>query len=72
MDTSNGENLEYMQPKGKYHAKVNLLGSFDPDKIKDEDTVVEDPCYDSNLDGFEFNFDLITRCCNALLDQVHG
>jgi low molecular weight phosphotyrosine protein phosphatase len=72
MDTSNGHNLRYMEPKGEYKAHVALLGSFDPERVKDEATVVEDPYYDSNLDGFEFNFDLITRCCEALIEQVHS
>lgn len=72
MDYSNGANLKLMKPKGQVHAQVRMLGSFDPDRMKDENTVVEDPYYDSNLDGFEFNYDLITRCCNALLDHVHN
>ena len=72
MDSSNGHNLAYIAPKGQYKAEVKLLGSFDPEKVKDEATVVEDPYYDSNLEGFEFNYDLITRCCEALLDSVHG
>lgn len=72
MDDSNGENLKRMEPRGKYHAQVKMLGSFDPDRIREEATVVEDPYYDSNLDGFEFNYDLITRCLNQLLDEVHS
>lgn len=72
MDESNGENLKRMEPRQAYHATVKMIGSYDPERIRDESTVVEDPYYDNNLDGFEFNYDLITRCLNQLLDEVHG
>lgn len=71
MDDSNYHNLKYIAPKGNHHAVVKMLGHFDPDKVKDEATTVEDPYYDSDLDRFEFNFHLISRCCDALLDHVH-
>jgi len=71
MDESNYHNLKYIAPKGMHPAQVKMLGHFDPEKVKDTATVVEDPYYDPDLERFEYNFDLITRCCDALLDQVH-
>ena len=55
--------LQHKAPAGAT-ATVQLLGLFDPDG----DVIINDPYYGGN-DGFEYNFQQVSRCCNAILDQ---
>ena len=44
---------------------IQRLGDYDPQQQGD----VEDPYYGGD-DGFEVNFQQITRCCEAFLDSL--
>jgi low molecular weight phosphotyrosine protein phosphatase len=64
MDEENLYNLNRIKPKGS-SATVKLLGSFDPNGM----LIVEDPYY-GGTEGFETNFQQVTRSCNAFIDFV--
>jgi len=63
MDEENLSRLNAIKPKGS-SAVVKLLGSYDPEGM----LIVQDPYYDS-LEGFNTNFQQITRALNAFLDN---
>lgn len=66
MDDSNISNAKSMAPK-KYSANIKLLGTYDP---KGEH-IIDDPYY-GGVDGFEYIFYQIQRCCEALYDELEG
>uniref|UniRef100_A0A8C2Z5Q5 Low molecular weight phosphotyrosine protein phosphatase n=1 Tax=Cyclopterus lumpus TaxID=8103 RepID=A0A8C2Z5Q5_CYCLU len=45
-------------------AKIELLGSYDPDKQR----IIEDP-YNGNAKDFETVYEQCTRCCKAFLEN---
>lgn len=64
MDESNLSDLKRLQPKGS-KAIVKLFGEYDPNG----DRIIEDPYYGGN-DGFEFNFNQVTRASEGLLKSL--
>ncbi|KAI8072763.1 phosphotyrosine protein phosphatase I superfamily [Gongronella butleri] len=64
MDESNLEDLEWMKPKGS-KAEVALFGDFDPQGER----IIQDPYYGSR-DGFERNFDQVTRASEGFLKHL--
>ncbi|ORX51498.1 LMWPc-domain-containing protein [Piromyces finnis] len=66
MDYSNLEDLKYMAPKGT-EKKIQLFGEYDTDKKNDK--IIKDPYY-SGIDGFETNFEQVTRCSKGLLASL--
>ncbi|KAJ2734843.1 Low molecular weight phosphotyrosine protein phosphatase [Coemansia sp. Cherry 401B] len=65
MDQSNYEDLLRMKPKGS-DARVALFGSFSG---RAEDRIIEDPYYGGD-DGFQTNFEQVTRCSEGLLKDL--
>uniref|UniRef100_A0A4D5RN12 Low molecular weight phosphotyrosine protein phosphatase n=1 Tax=Ixodes scapularis TaxID=6945 RepID=A0A4D5RN12_IXOSC len=65
MDNANLNDLKDLAPKGS-KAKVVLLGKYDPEG----QTIIRDPYYDSNSQGFEEVYAQCVRCCNAFFDQL--
>eukprot|EP01119_Soliformovum_irregulare_P013033 TRINITY_DN3433_c0_g3_i1.p1 TRINITY_DN3433_c0_g3~~TRINITY_DN3433_c0_g3_i1.p1 ORF type:complete len:159 (+),score=23.76 TRINITY_DN3433_c0_g3_i1:58-534(+) len=63
MDESNLSDLLGIAPKNR-KAVVKLLGSYDP---KGE-TIIKDPYY-GGKEGFEHNFQQISRCSHALIEE---
>lgn len=64
MDQSNVSDINRKKPKGS-KAEILLLGSFDPEG----DTVIRDPYYDSDNQGFEKCFQQCMRSCKSFLDK---
>ncbi|KAI8609729.1 phosphotyrosine protein phosphatase I superfamily [Chytriomyces sp. MP71] len=64
MDDSNLSNLRAIQSKGS-KAKVMLFGEFDPEGMR----VIEDPYY-GGIDGFEINFQQVTRASHGFLKHL--
>ncbi|RKP07266.1 protein-tyrosine phosphatase [Thamnocephalis sphaerospora] len=64
MDKQNLRNLERIRPKGA-HATLKLFGEYDPEGQR----IIEDPYYGGD-DGFETNFQQVTRCSHALLASL--
>ncbi|KAF0977862.1 hypothetical protein FDP41_003184 [Naegleria fowleri] len=69
MDESNLRNVEKLKSKLNHHNStiVKLLGYYDPIK---KNSIVEDPYY-GGMDGFEINFQQITRSLENFIDMVH-
>ncbi|XP_062407137.1 low molecular weight phosphotyrosine protein phosphatase isoform X1 [Sardina pilchardus] len=64
MDESNLSDLNKKASKVKNcKAKVELLGSYDPQKV----LIIRDPYYGSDQD-FETVYEQCVRCCNAFLE----
>ncbi|XP_032399077.1 low molecular weight phosphotyrosine protein phosphatase isoform X3 [Etheostoma spectabile] len=61
-------NLSELNRKAKlvknYHSKIELLGSYDPQK----QLIIEDPYYGSDKD-FEKVYEQCVRCCKAFLEM---
>ncbi|XP_041662020.1 low molecular weight phosphotyrosine protein phosphatase isoform X1 [Cheilinus undulatus] len=65
MDESNYNELERKAKQVKNHqAKIELLGSYDPQKQR----IIKDPYYGSDED-FEKVYQQCVRCCKAFLEQ---
>lgn len=64
MDESNLEDLKDMAPKNA-KKKIQLFGEYDPKGER----IIRDPYY-SGIDGFEHNFDQVTRCSEGLLSHL--
>ncbi|XP_076292521.1 low molecular weight phosphotyrosine protein phosphatase-like isoform X1 [Lasioglossum baleicum] len=64
MDNSNMRELDDMKPADGT-AKVELLGSYDPQK----ETIIRDPYYDSGSAGFQTAYDQCVRSINAFLQK---
>ncbi|KAI8058627.1 phosphotyrosine protein phosphatase I superfamily [Syncephalis plumigaleata] len=64
MDESNLHNLMRIKPKDS-HAVVKLFGEYDPKGER----IIEDPYYGGD-DGFEHNFQQVTRCSIAFLESI--
>ncbi|KAG0164355.1 hypothetical protein DFQ28_010435 [Apophysomyces sp. BC1034] len=64
MDTSNFQNLKGMAPQGST-AVIKLFGEYDPEGER----IIEDPYYGGN-DGFEHNFDQVTRASKGFLASL--
>lgn len=69
MDESNGIDIKKIAPKQPYHSQIFPLGSFDPKKELN-DTEIEDPYYDSSLQRFEKNFELINSSLENFLNSI--
>ncbi|KAJ2385736.1 Low molecular weight phosphotyrosine protein phosphatase [Coemansia sp. RSA 2603] len=65
MDKSNLRALEAMKPSDS-KATVALFGSYDEEH---PNSIIEDPYYGAD-DGFEVNFQQVTRCSNGLLKRL--
>jgi len=65
MDNENISNLKRVQPSDS-KAKIELLGSYDPEG----DTIIRDPYYDDDDQGFYKCYDQCVRDCNAFLDKL--
>ena len=55
---------------GRFDDKIKLFRSFDPE-APIQDAEVPDPYYGAG-DGFERVYDIVSRTCNALLDELVG
>ncbi|XP_060908047.1 low molecular weight phosphotyrosine protein phosphatase isoform X2 [Labrus mixtus] len=65
MDDSNMSELERRAKQVKnYQAKIELLGSYDPEKQR----IIKDPYYGSDED-FEKVYQQCLRCCKAFLEN---
>ncbi|RKP07277.1 phosphotyrosine protein phosphatase I superfamily [Thamnocephalis sphaerospora] len=64
MDKQKLSNLENIQPKNA-RATLKLLGEYDPEGP----CIIEDP-YNGGEDGFETNFQQVTRCSHAFLESL--
>lgn len=65
MDDENIRDIESERPKRDCRAKVELLGSYDPEgKI-----TIEDPYYKKGEAAFEVNYQQCLRSCTAFLDK---
>jgi low molecular weight phosphotyrosine protein phosphatase len=64
MDESNLRDLTSIRPKNAT-ATLKLLGDFDPKG----DRIIKDPYY-GGMNGFETNFNQVTRSLEALLQHV--
>ncbi|KAM6992464.1 low molecular weight phosphotyrosine protein phosphatase isoform 2-T2 [Tautogolabrus adspersus] len=65
MDDSNLSELERKAKQVKnYQAKIELLGSYDPDKQR----IIKDPYYGGDED-FEKVYQQCVRCCKAFLEN---
>ncbi|KAG4089640.1 LMWPc-domain-containing protein [Neocallimastix lanati (nom. inval.)] len=64
MDESNLEDLRDIAPK-KLKNKIQLFGEYDPQGER----IIKDPYY-SGIDGFEHNFEQVTRCSEGLLKHL--
>eukprot|EP01118_Nematostelium_gracile_P007955 TRINITY_DN260_c0_g1_i4.p1 TRINITY_DN260_c0_g1~~TRINITY_DN260_c0_g1_i4.p1 ORF type:complete len:181 (-),score=39.93 TRINITY_DN260_c0_g1_i4:89-556(-) len=65
MDESNMRDLKSICPKNAT-TKLKLLGSYDPKGM----LIIEDPYY-GGMDGFEVNFQQVTRSCLELLKEAN-
>lgn len=66
MDRENIRDIQALDSKKEHLSKIFLLRFFDP---VPEDQQVPDPYY-GGLDGFKEVFDIVTRSCEALLEQI--
>ncbi len=66
MDTSNMQNLNYMDRNNRFSDKMFMMRDFDPNP---EDGNVPDPYY-GGMKGFENVYQILERSCNSLLDQL--
>ncbi|KAL6623729.1 acid phosphatase isoenzyme [Neocallimastix sp. 'constans'] len=64
MDESNYEDLREIAP-GNTAKKIQLFGEYDPQGER----IIRDPYY-SGIDGFEHNFEQVTRCSEGLLKHL--
>ena len=62
----NLKNAKRIQPKDA-KAKLFLLGDFDPEGEK----IIEDPYY-GGINGFEHNFEQVTRSCLGFLKHTNA
>ena len=69
MDRSNHADLLAMAPGDDARERVKLLREYDPEAGDDLD--VPDPYYGAD-DGFAEVLDIVTRSCEALLDEVRA
>jgi len=65
MDKSNLSDVLARKPNNS-KAKVHMFGEFDPKG----DLIIEDPYYGGE-EGFEYNFQQVTRCSRAFLEKHH-
>jgi len=65
MDKSNLADLQDMQPKGS-KAIIKLFGEYDPQGER----TIRDPYY-GGTDGFEKNFQQVTRCSEAFIKSLN-
>ncbi|MTI87223.1 MAG: low molecular weight phosphotyrosine protein phosphatase [Balneolaceae bacterium] len=66
MDNENYSNIKAMDKRDKYVHKVKRMRDFDPNP---GDGQVPDPYY-GGLQGFENVFDIVSRSCEALLNEL--
>lgn len=66
MDSSNLVNIRHIDQNKRYTEKVKLMRDFDPTP---EDGNVPDPYY-GGVKGFENVFQMISRSCDVLLDEL--
>lgn len=67
MDESNLRDLNRKSNQVKNcKAKIELLGSYDPQK----QLIIEDPYYGNDSD-FELVYQQCLRCCKAFLEKTH-
>jgi len=64
MDKSNLADLEDMKPKGS-KSIIKLFGEYDPQG----EHIIRDPYY-GGFDGFEKNFQQVTRCSEAFIESL--
>jgi low molecular weight phosphotyrosine protein phosphatase len=64
MDEDNMRALNKEKPPGS-KAQLNLLGSYDPEG----ESIIRDPYYDSNSDGFEKCYQQCVRSCRAFVES---
>ncbi|CAB4394293.1 uncharacterized protein OCT59_010960 [Rhizophagus irregularis] len=65
MDKSNLADLKDIQPKGS-KAIIKLFGEYDPQG----EHIIRDPYY-GGIDGFEKNFQQVTRCSEAFIKSLN-
>jgi len=65
MDKENLANIKQLDSKGTHAEKIGMLRDFDP--LPGDN--VPDPYY-GGLQGFENVFQIVERCCNALLKEL--
>ncbi|RWS00355.1 low molecular weight phosphotyrosine protein phosphatase-like protein [Dinothrombium tinctorium] len=65
MDDENMRDIEELSPQ-RVTAVVDRLGNYHPDGP----TIIKDPYYDRNMDGFESVYDKCVKCINAFLDKI--
>jgi len=68
MDSENLRDLVEICPRALRH-KLRLLRSYDPEASPEGDQNVPDP-YFGGRTGFDDSFDMIHRCCKALLESL--
>ncbi|XP_054165078.1 low molecular weight phosphotyrosine protein phosphatase-like [Oppia nitens] len=66
MDNNNIEDINDIKPENS-KAIVEMLGKYDTQK----QTIIESLNKQKRDKGFETNYELCLRCCNAFLDQFH-
>lgn len=69
MDESNVDFINRKKPSDNIKAKILKLGSFDPEAKASRKTNIEDPYYDTDLQGFKKCFQQCMRSCQAFLDE---
>eukprot|EP00003_Mantamonas_plastica_P023180 TRINITY_DN4110_c0_g2_i2.p1 TRINITY_DN4110_c0_g2~~TRINITY_DN4110_c0_g2_i2.p1 ORF type:complete len:182 (+),score=44.46 TRINITY_DN4110_c0_g2_i2:437-982(+) len=69
MDESNLRNMKRVQPNNST-AFVGMLAQFDPEGNPEDPEEIGDPYYGGS-EGFQTNFDVITRCCEALFKECN-
>ena len=66
MDSSNYEDIIYLDGEGKYQDKVKMMCDF---ATNHSDTEVPDPYYGGEA-GFKYVIDLLLDACSGLLDDI--
>ena len=66
MDSSNYEDIIYLDGEGKYQDKVKMMCDF---ATNHSDTEVPDPYYGGEA-GFQYVIDLLIDACSGLLDDI--
>lgn len=69
MDRSNLSDLKNLAPSPEHEQKLKLLRDFEPENTQNEARDVPDPYYGGDQ-GFAEVFDLCTRSCEALLNEL--
>ena len=66
MDSSNYHDIRQLDRRGRFTDKIKKMRDFDPSP---GDGDVPDPYY-GGLDGFENVFQIVSRSCDALLEEL--